>query len=226
MNDRERNIIRNKDGYLISDKVYNLRLDENDLDYKNYNLKFNIFNRRCKKMKDGKLELRQLIDSDEDYKKLEKWYQEEEIYSHFEQRKLNYKEIKGKYYPRTLKEAKIPVYMIKYNKVPIGIIQYQLINSENKKLYNINYNKCYEIDIFIGELTMQGQGIGKKAINLLSKYLFKEKNIESLIMCPLKDNIPAIKCYEKCGFKINNSFKTEDTVGNLQEYLLMIKEQF
>ena len=54
-------------------------------------------------MKDGKLELRQLIDSDEDYKKLEKWYQEEEIYSHFEQRKLNYKEIKEKYYPRTLK---------------------------------------------------------------------------------------------------------------------------
>ena len=46
MNDRERNIIRNKDGYLISDKVYNLWLDENDLDYKNYNLKFNIFNRR------------------------------------------------------------------------------------------------------------------------------------------------------------------------------------
>lgn len=33
--------------------------------------------------------------------------------------------------------------MIEYDKVPIGIIQYQLINSE-KKLYNINYNKCYE----------------------------------------------------------------------------------
>lgn len=44
-------------------------------------------------------------------------------------------------------------------------------------------------------------------------------------MCPLKDNIPTIKCHEKCGFKINNSFKTEDTIGNLQEYLLMIKEQ-
>lgn len=175
-------------------------------------------------MKDEKLELRQLIDSNDDYKKLEKWYQEEEIYSHFEQRKLNYKEIKEKYYPRTLKEAKIPVYMIEYDKIPIGIIQYQLINYENKKLYNINYNKCFEIDIFIGELTMQGQGIGEKAINLLSKYLFKEKNAESLVMCPLKDNIPAIKCYEKCGFKINNSFKTEDTIGDLQEYLLMIKE--
>ena len=34
-------------------------------------------------MNDGKLELRKLIDSNDDYKKLEKWYQEEEIYSHF-----------------------------------------------------------------------------------------------------------------------------------------------
>ncbi len=177
-------------------------------------------------MKEKKIELRRLIDSIDDYKKLEKWYQEEEIYSCFEQRKLNYKEIEEKYYPRTLKDAKIPVYMIEYDKVPIGIIQYQLINSENKKLYNINYNKCYEIDIFIGELIMQGKGIGKKAINLLSKYLFDEKNAESLVMCPLRDNIPAIKCYKKCGFKISNLFKTENTIGNLQEYLLMIKEQF
>lgn len=115
--------------------------------------------------------------------------------------------------------------MIEYDKAPVGIIQYQLINSENKKLYNINYNKCYEIDIFIGELIMQGQGIGKKSIELLSKYLFKEKNAEILVMCPLKDNIFAIKCYEKCGFKINNLFKTEDTIGDLQEYFLMIKEQ-
>lgn len=176
-------------------------------------------------MNDGKLKLRQLIDSNDDYKKLEKWYQEEEIYSHFEQRKLDYKEIKEKYYTRTLKETKIPVYMIEYDKIPIGIIQYQLINSENKKLYNIDYNKCFEIDIFIGELNMQGQGIGEKAINLLTKYLFKEKKAESLVMCPLKNNIPAIKCYEKCDFKINNSFKTEDTIGDLQEYLLMIKEQ-
>ena len=91
-------------------------------------------------MKDGKLELRQLIDSDEDYKKLEKWYQEEEIYSHFEQRKLNYKEIKEKYYPRTLKEAKIPVYMIEYDKVPIGIISFGLLHSgsqRNGKTFNL-----------------------------------------------------------------------------------------
>lgn len=176
-------------------------------------------------MIDGKLKLRLLNDNEEDYKMLEKWYQEEEIYSHFEQRVLNYNEIKNKYFPRTLKDAKIPVYMIEYNNNPIGIIQYQLINNENKKLYNISCNSCYEIDIFIGELTMQGRGLGKKAIVLLSDFLFKDKHAELLVMCPLKENILAISCYKKCGFKVNKLFKTEDTVGVLQEYFLMIKER-
>ncbi len=41
-------------------------------------------------------------------------------------------------------------------------------------------------------------------------------------MCPLKENTPAIKCYEKCGFEIKRMFKTNDTIGKLQEYFLMI----
>ena len=47
-------------------------------------------------MIDGNFRLRLFNDREEDYKMLEKWYQEEEIYSHFEQRKLNYDEIKNK----------------------------------------------------------------------------------------------------------------------------------
>ena len=39
-------------------------------------------------MKNGKINLRKLNDNEKDYKLLEKWYQEEEIYLHFEQKKL------------------------------------------------------------------------------------------------------------------------------------------
>lgn len=42
-------------------------------------------------------------------------------------------------------------------------------------------------------------------------------------MCPLKENVAAIRCYENCGFKIVKEFKTQDTIGNLQEFVLMIK---
>ena len=38
--------------------------------------------------------LRRLKDDTNDYKLLENWYQEEVVYSQFEQRKLNFQEIK------------------------------------------------------------------------------------------------------------------------------------
>lgn len=168
--------------------------------------------------------IRLLENNDNDYKLLEKWYQQEEIYSSFEQRKLNFNEIKTKYYPRTLKDAKVPVYMIEYNKKPVGIIQYKLVDAEDKNLYKIIGNNIYEMDIFIGELKEHNKGIGSKAINILSEFLYTKKSAELLIMCPLKNNIKAINCYKKSGFHIKNYFETQDTIGIIQTYALMEKE--
>jgi len=137
---------------------------------------------------------------------------------------LNFQEIKEKYYPRTLDNTTVPVYLIEYNSIPIGIIQYKLVNEENKKLYGLKNNNIYEIDIFIGEEKYHNKGIGYKSIMIMTKYLFKEKNANLLVMCPLIDNFSAIKCYQKCGFINKGKFTTEDTIGDLQEYILMLKE--
>lgn len=168
--------------------------------------------------------LRRLKNDTTDYKMLESWYQEEIVYSQFEQRKLNFKEIKEKYYPRTLDATTVPVYMIEYNNVPVGIIQYKLVDEENKELYGLENDNIYELDIFIGDLKYHNKGIGYKSILIMSKYLFEEKNANLLVMCPLIDNFGAIKCYQKCGFVNKSKFTTEDTIGTLQEYILMIKE--
>ena len=167
--------------------------------------------------------IRFLKNSDKDYKLLEKWYQKEEIYSSFEQRKLTFEEIKEKYYPRTFKNAKIPVYIIEYKNIPVGIIQYKLVQDREKELYKLVGDNIYELDIFIGELKFHNKGIGSTAINILSKILYEEKNAKILIMCPLKSNAKAIKCYQKCGFIIKKYFKDKDTIGVMQEYALMIK---
>lgn len=113
--------------------------------------------------------------------------------------------------------------MIEYKNIPIGIIQYQLVSDKNKKLYKIDNDNCYEIDIFIGELDYHNKGIGKNSIDIISNYLFNKMNASILVMCPLKENDNAIKCYLKSGFKIKDKYISEDTVGMLQEYVLMIK---
>ena len=169
-----------------------------------------------------KIILRLLKDNDDDYSLLEKWYQEEEIYSSFEQRKLSFDEIKKKYYPRTLENSMVPVYMIEYDKVPIGIIQYKLLDKNDKKLYKLEDKNIYELDIFIGRLDMHNKGIGSNAIKQMMNFLIKNKEADMLVMCPLKSNIKAINCYKKCGFNIINSFRTEDTIGKIQDYILMV----
>lgn len=174
-------------------------------------------------MKDKNILLRKLKNDEKDYKMLEKWYQNEIVYKHFEQRKLNYEEIKQKYYPRTQKNSKIPVYIIEYNTKPIGIIQYQAVDEENKKLYRLNEDNIYEVDIFIGETKFHNLGIGEKSINIILTHLFNDKNATEVVMCPLSDNYNAIKCYKKCGFKEKRDFITENTIGDLKEYTLMIK---
>ena len=176
-------------------------------------------------MKDEEIKLRIINDSEDDYKLLEKWYQNKDVYRHFEQRKLSYEEIQKKYGPRTSLDSKIPVFMIEYENIPVGIIQYQLIDDENKKLYDLNIDNSFEVDIFIGESNLYNKGLGRKSINLLSNYLFKERKANAIVMCPLKENKRAIKCYENCGFKIKREFQTKDTIGISQKFILMIKEK-
>lgn len=173
----------------------------------------------------GDIKLRKIKDQEMDYKLLEKWYQEKFVYLYFEQRPLTYNEIQHKYYLRTLDNAQVPVYMIEFNNVPIGIIQYKLVNNDDKERYGLNDDNIYELDIFIGELDYQNKGLGKICINMITNYLFENKFAEKIIMCPLKDNIKAIKCYKKCGFNILKEFKDNDTIGNEKEYILMIRQR-
>ena len=61
---------------------------------------------------DKEIYLRRLKDIESDYRYLEKWYKEKEVYLAFEQRVLSYEKIKNKYYERTLDNTKVPVYII------------------------------------------------------------------------------------------------------------------
>lgn len=170
------------------------------------------------------IKLRQLKNNLKDYKLLEKWYKEKEIYTQFEQRTLTLEEIKIKYYPRTLKQAEIPVFMIVCNNKEVGIIQYFKVNNENKKVYGLKEKDIYEIDIFIGELNYHHKGIGTKSILILIDYLIKNNQVKKIVMCPLSSNINAINCYKKCGFEIIKKLTMKDTINHKQNYILMEKK--
>ena len=63
----------------------------------------------------------------------------------------------------------------------------------------LNHGITANLGIMIGEY--QGEGYGTEAIKLLIKYAFEELNVHRVELDVAEDNIRAIKCYQKCGFK-------------------------
>ncbi|MCW2927664.1 MAG: N-acetyltransferase [Thermoleophilia bacterium] len=64
------------------------------------------------------------------------------------------------------------------------------------------------IDIFVVEAA-QGRGVGTDAIRTLATYLVRELGHHRLIIDPAADNLRAIRCYEKVGFR---------PVGRMRQY--------
>jgi aminoglycoside 6'-N-acetyltransferase len=97
---------------------------------------------------------------------------------------------------------------------PIGYIQYY-----NKHDFPREHDyatelptSCAAIDWYIGEPSFVGRGIGTRALKLfLDSYVFA--NFDSVFVDPDTANAPAIRAYEKAGFKrINQTHSREITL--------------
>jgi aminoglycoside 6'-N-acetyltransferase len=73
-----------------------------------------------------------------------------------------------------------------------GLIQY---SEDDDPMY-----RHAGIDLFLSE-KFQGQGLGTDAIRALVRYLVHERGHHRLTIDPAADNTPAIRAYEKVGFK-------------------------
>ena len=74
----------------------------------------------------------------------------------------------------------------------VGAIQY---GEEDDPMY-----RHANIDIFLATL-YHGQGLGTEAIRVLARHLFEERGHHRLTIDPAADNAPAIRAYEKVGFR-------------------------
>jgi RimJ/RimL family protein N-acetyltransferase len=61
------------------------------------------------------------------------------------------------------------------------------------------------IGIFIGERDYWSKGYGTDAVNALSGYVFNEMSLKRINLKTLESNTRALRCFEKCGFKVCGS---------------------
>ena len=107
------------------------------------------------------------------------------------------------YSPKNLKDLKSSVreHLKEKNSFFFGIF-YKSNHVGNLKIHDINYQKfTASLGILIGEKKLRKKGIGKQVINLIKKWLL-DRNIYLLNLGVHKSNIPAIRLYESCNFRI------------------------
>lgn len=114
--------------------------------------------------------------------------------------------------------------ILEYDSKPIGYGQIYGITGEAYEEYGyVNRNETvYGIDQFIGEPDYWNRGIGTEYLRIVLKYLREEKGADAVILDPHQDNVRAIKCYQKAGFRIIKSLPEHELhEGKMRDCYLM-----
>ncbi len=168
---------------------------------------------------DDDIYLRDIVDSDEEYKRLYTWCLNPNVYEYFEQRVLSYDEVVSKYRKRVGNEE-IRTLIIVYKNKEIGLVQYEKIDDEDRRYFGISLDNVVLIDIFIGESSLYGLGIGSRVVKYISKYLLL--NFDMVIANVLSSNSNSINMCLNSGFKKLNEFDYFDTLGTKTKNTLLL----
>lgn len=86
----------------------------------------------------------------------------------------------------------VATFAIERERAIVGLIQF---HEEEDPDY-----RCAGIDIALHP-SVHGQGICTEALGVLVRYLIRDRGHHRLTIDPAADNAPAIRCYEKAGFR-------------------------
>ncbi|ADL06819.1 GNAT family N-acetyltransferase [Thermosediminibacter oceani] len=70
-------------------------------------------------------------------------------------------------------------------------------------------NSVAVVGIFIGNKDYWGKGYGTDAMRVLLRFIFEQMNINKVKLFVYDFNKRAIRCYEKCGFKVEGVLRQE-----------------
>ncbi|MGI6280331.1 MAG: GNAT family N-acetyltransferase, partial [Acutalibacteraceae bacterium] len=146
----------------------------------------------------------------EDTENIVKWRNSPSVVQNFIFRKPLTKEDHLKWYETKIKAGNVAQFIIIETDTdkPVGSVYLRDIDKENKKA---------EFGIFIGEDCARGKGYGTAATALIVKYGFEELDLNRIYLRVFADNLGAIKCYKKCGFKQEGVFR-EDVIIDGKPY--------
>lgn len=70
-------------------------------------------------------------------------------------------------------------------------------------------NRTANVGIMIGDKDYWSKGYGTDAMKVLIKFIFEQMNLNKIKLNVFGFNKRAMKCYEKCGFKVEGTLRQE-----------------
>ncbi len=85
---------------------------------------------------------------------------------------------------------------------PVGYLRWHRLSRANLSTIRLPYptDGVIDVDVLIGEPAFRGRGIAAEALDLLSRQLLAEPDVDRLVMCTSIENQAAVRAAEKAGF--------------------------
>jgi aminoglycoside 6'-N-acetyltransferase len=143
---------------------------------------------------DGPLSLRPMRDDEGDYALLSGWLSDSRVLEFYEgrDRPQSIDDIRRDYSPCVMALENNTPCIMELDGVPIGYLQFYPAEEEGG---------VWGIDQFIGIPEEWNRGIGTRVVRLMLEYLFGIAGASRCIVNPHANNLRAIRCYEKAGFR-------------------------
>ena len=155
---------------------------------------------------------------------MHRWFNAPHVQAFYSLHDWSEKEVLAKLTPYITGEKPVVGGIVLIDKQPIGYVQtYKVADYPwpNQDLSQEIIDSAAGMDIFIGDETMIGCGVGQRIIEQFLKiYIWPKFNY-----CFVDPNIKhqaAIHCYQKVGFKTHKVIETEDAMGRAEQVQLMM----
>jgi len=168
--------------------------------------------------REGDIAIRRMRDEPVDYAQLVQWRSEPHVAELWDvdEPPLTYERAIEKYGPRTRGASPTTSCFIQLSDRPVGYIQcypWSAYRSEADALGVLEDPNAWGIDVFLGEADLLSTGTGSRAISLMMRFLFAERDASLVALVTFVGNHRAIRAYEKCGFRKVRVVKDTETIG-------------
>ena len=180
-------------------------------------------------LSDGDLVIRPMRDHDDDYMQMVRWRNLPHVRRWWDHDLplATLESIREEYRADTAPDAVSRACFLELAGRPIGFIQFYrwAHYAEEAREVGIPFDgTTYGLDVFIGDESQIGRGVGTRVVALVSDYLIAELGASAVALTTAVDNQVAQRCYENAGFrKVRQVVDTDTYMGERIQSWLMVK---